>query len=145
MPPAKEQFLAAYEREHGVTMSLLRAYPADKLDLRPHPRLKNARELAWVFALESYLGTRVYNDDVAKRGVSGNPPSPPENWSDVISAIEKGHKDFGDLVRSATDEDLLRNVQFFTGPKTMGNISRIDLLWFLLSDQIHHRGQFSIY
>jgi len=32
-----------------------------------------------------------------------------------------------------------------TGPKTMGQTPRIAWLWFLLSDQIHHRGQFSIY
>jgi hypothetical protein len=34
---AREQFLAAYEREHATTMRVLRAYPADRLDLQPHP------------------------------------------------------------------------------------------------------------
>ncbi|NIP58360.1 MAG: hypothetical protein GWM92_04890 [Gemmatimonadetes bacterium] len=36
-------------------------------------------------------------------------------------------------------------MRFFTGPGTTGEIPRIDWLWFLLNDQIHHRGQFSIY
>ena len=33
----------------------------------------------------------------------------------------------------------------FTGPKTMGEIPRKEWIWFLLHDQIHHRGQFSVY
>jgi uncharacterized damage-inducible protein DinB len=43
------------------------------------------------------------------------------------------------------DEKLSETVKFFTAPKTLGDIRRIDFLWFLLSDEIHHRGQFSIY
>ena len=37
MPAPKQQYLDAYEREHTITMRLLRAYPSDKLDLKPHP------------------------------------------------------------------------------------------------------------
>jgi len=32
-----------------------------------------------------------------------------------------------------------------TAPKTLGPITRMNWLWFLLHDQIHHRGQLSIY
>jgi len=39
----------------------------------------------------------------------------------------------------------MENVKFFSAPKTMGDYQRIGFMWFLLSDQIHHRGQFSIY
>jgi uncharacterized damage-inducible protein DinB len=141
----KQQFLDAYEREHATTMRLLRAYPTDKLDLRPHPKCKTAHELAWIFVLERGLGTMLYNDEFATKPPSGKPPAPPESWDDLLAALEKAHKDFGDLVRSATDEKLSGKVKFFTAPKTIGDIPRIEMLWFLLSDQIHHRGQFSIY
>jgi len=59
MPTAKQQFLDAYDREHGITMRLLRAYPKDKADLRPDPKLRTARELAWVFVTECGMGVRV--------------------------------------------------------------------------------------
>ena len=144
MPTAKQQFLDAYDREHGITMRLLRAYPKDKAELRPDPKLRTARELAWVFATECGMGVRVYNDELAK-GLSGRPPQAPQSWDEVLSSIEKEHQKFVELVRNASDEDLLKKVHFFSGPKTMGEIPRIDVLWFLLSDQIHHRGQFSIY
>lgn len=39
----KQQLLDASERELAITMRLLRAYPPDKGDLRPHPKCKTGR------------------------------------------------------------------------------------------------------
>jgi uncharacterized damage-inducible protein DinB len=36
-------------------------------------------------------------------------------------------------------------VPFMTGPKQMGEMSRAQIAWFLLHDQIHHRGQLTVY
>jgi uncharacterized damage-inducible protein DinB len=143
---AKQQFLDTYEEEHATTMKVLRAYPVDKLDLRPHAMCKTARELAWMFVLERGLGTRVFQNAFASGGgPSGELPPPPESWDALLGALEKAHKEFGDLVRSTSEEQLGESVKFFTGPKTLGDYSRIKFAWFLLHDQIHHRGQFSIY
>jgi uncharacterized damage-inducible protein DinB len=141
----KQHFLDAYDREHETTMRVLRNYPEDKLELRPHPKLKTARELAWNFVLERYLGAKVWTDEFAKTGPTGNAPKAPEQWSDFMTALEKAHVEFRDLIAAAPDSALTENVHFFKGPKTMGEISRLDWLWFLLGDQIHHRGQFSVY
>ena len=141
----KEQFLDSYEREHATTMKLLRAYPKDKLELKPAEICRTARELAWFFVLGRGLGTTLFNDEFANKAPSGTPPPPPESWDDLLDQLEKAHKAFGDLVRSAPDAKLSETIRFFTAPKTMGDIPRIEMLWFILSDQIHHRGQFSIY
>ena len=52
---------------------------------------------------------------------------------------------FADTVRGMSDEQLNENVKFFTGPKQLGDYTRMQFAWFLLHDEIHHRGQFSIY
>lgn len=143
-PTVKQQFLDAYEKEHATTMRVLRAYPPDKLDLRPHAKCKNARELAWVFVMECGLGTMVFNNEFEEK-MTGKPPEPPASWDALLAALEKGHKDFGDLIRKTPDGKLFEPVRFFVAPKTMGEVPRIEWLWFLLCDQIHHRGQFSIY
>jgi len=122
---SKQQFLESYDREHATTMRVLRAFPKDKADTKLHPKLKTAKELAWVFVLECGLGVKVWHDEFAK----GVPAS----------------KDYRELVSSTSDAKLSENVHFFTAPKTMGKISRLNWAWFLLHDQIHHRGQFSIY
>jgi uncharacterized damage-inducible protein DinB len=141
----KQRFLETYEQEHERTMRVLRAYPADKAEFRPNNLCKSARELAWIFALERGLGTHVFNDAFAKAGPSGKPPEAPASWEAVVDAAEKTHKEFADLIRSTPDEKLDETVKFFTGPKTLSDVRRIDFLWFLLHDEIHHRGQFSIY
>jgi len=64
---------------------------------------------------------------------------------DLLAAIEKAHTDYRAVVESFSDAQLMENVKFFSAPKTMGDYQRIGFMWFLLSDQIHHRGQFSIY
>lgn len=143
-PSPKQQFLDAYEREHAITMRVLRAYPTDQTELRPHSLCKSARELAWLFTLECGLGTAVLNNNLAAL-TPGTTPPPPDSWDAVLGALEAAHKDFGALISSIPDEQLYETVKFFTGPKTLGDVPRLDFVWFLLSDQIHHRGQFSIY
>ncbi len=141
----KQKFLEVYEREHATTMKVLRAFPSDRLDLRPHPKCKSARELAWVFVLERGLGTAVYRNEFAKLAASGSAPEPPESWEELLGALEQAHRDFADLIRSSPDHELHEKVQFFVAPNTLGDVSRMDWIWFLLHDQIHHRGQFSVY
>lgn len=141
----KEAFLAAFDREHAKTRQVLHAYPADQGELRPSPNLKTARELAFVFALERGLGSVVWQDGLANGMPAGGFPSAPQSWSEVLGALDKMHGDFRALVASASDDSLNEEVTFFVGPKTMGKVKRIDWLWFILSDEIHHRGQFTIY
>jgi len=62
-----------------------------------------------------------------------------------VAALEKVTSDFRALIKSTPDAKMDEKVHFFTAPKTMGEFSRIDWLWFLLSDEIHHRGQLSVY
>ena len=145
MSDAKQTFLANYDKEHATTMRVLRAYPADQLDLKPSEKSKTARELAWVFVLERGLGTRVWNDEIAQGKMAGKPPDAPQDWEELLGALEIAHQDFRKLIESASDEELHEDVHFFTAPKTMGPISRLEWIWFLLHDQIHHRGQFSVY
>jgi uncharacterized damage-inducible protein DinB len=147
MSTGKQEFLETYDEEHAKTMRVLKAYPKDKLDLRPHPKSRTARELAFVFILERGLGTKVWNDEYASgppKGGAGT-PQPPEDWDELLATLKKVHKDFRDLVSTASDEELHANVHFMSGPHTMAPISRKDWIWFLLHDEIHHRGQFSIY
>jgi len=145
IPTPKEQFLEVYDREHAITMRVLRAYPTDKIDLRPHPKCKTARELAWVFVSECGLGTMVMNDAFAKGPPSGAAPPAPDSWEEILGTLEKSHDDFAALVRATPDDKMMETVKFFSGPGQLGDFPRIEFCWFMLMDEIHHRGQFSIY
>jgi uncharacterized damage-inducible protein DinB len=126
-------------------MKLLRVYPEDQLDLRPHPRARNARELAWVFVLERRLGTMLMND--AFKGVTPGSQAPPvpERWDDLLQQLEQAHRAFVELLRTYDDAQMEEQVTFLTAPRTQGKYTRAEVNWFLLHDQIHHRGQLSVY
>ena len=141
---SKQQFLRTFDREHETTMRVLRAYPEDQLDLRPHPTCRSARELAWVFVVERGLGTAVYQNRLQEL-MSGETPKPPESWSELLGALETANRQFRELIDSTPDPELHEAVSFFVGPKQMGEMTRMEWLWFLLHDEIHHRGQFSVY
>ena len=140
----KRYFLDNYEREHRTTMRVLRAFPPEKADLRPHPKCRTARELAWTFVMERGLGVMVFKNEFEEK-MGGPMPEAPDSYEAILDALESAHADFRDLIASTPEEELFENVRFFTAPQKLGDVSRLDWIWFLLHDEIHHRGQFSIY
>jgi uncharacterized damage-inducible protein DinB len=146
LPSLKQQFLQSYDREHETTMRVLRAFPTDQLELKPHPKLRTARELAWLFVIERFFSLTVWNNQLMEMlAKNAPPPPPPDSYEELLATLQKLHNDFATLVQSTPDEDLQRKVTFFTGPKAVGEITRLEFAWFILGDEIHHRGQFSIY
>jgi uncharacterized damage-inducible protein DinB len=138
----KKQFLDAYQREHGTTMKILKAFPADQQDFKPHPTSNSALQLAWTFAIEQMLCSEALKGPL--NFGAGFPKSPP-TMAEAIAAFEANYKKVLQQVENASDEDLAQPVAFPTGPGQMGEQPRIGLLWFMLMDQIHHRGQLSVY
>ena len=140
---AKQQFLDGFERETAITLKVLNAYPESQSELKPHEKLKTARELAAMFTMEMALV------DGVVRGTYSFPPTPPPvpaSWTAVIDAFERVRTSCLDGIRQARDEDLLTGkTTFMLGPKKTGDWPTMEFLWFLLCDQIHHRGQLTVY
>jgi uncharacterized damage-inducible protein DinB len=144
-PDALQTLLAAMEREHATTLRVLRAFPQDKLDLQPHPKSKTARDLAWLFVQEQGLVEKALTTGFDWSTPPSAPPPVPESLDEIIDAFEAAHGRVLALARGLSADELRQTVQFFVAPRTPGDIPKIDFLWFLLHDQIHHRGQFSVY
>jgi uncharacterized damage-inducible protein DinB len=145
MPGPRQQFLDGFEREHATTVKVLRAYPTDKMDLRPHKMCKTARELAWMFVMEQFLAHTALTTGLDWSKPPSKWPDPPATMDAIIAEFEKAHRAVAETVRGMRDEDMFGTVTFFTAPKTTGEVPKNQFLWMLLCDQIHHRGQFSIY
>src|SRR2546427_3013835 len=75
----------------------------------------------------------------------GKMPKAPATLTEVVAVYEQSSKAFVDRIRKTPDTELNKTVKFFVAPKQMGDVRKMDLLWFMLMDQVHHRGQFSIY
>lgn len=136
---AHQALIDVLQRECATTLKVLRAYPPDQAELRPHELCKTARELAFMFTAEMKLATAALKDAL---DMSKGFPEPPATFGETVKAFESASTELLDALRRS---DLSGTVRFFTGPGTMGDYAKPDFLWFLLHDQIHHRGQFSIY
>ncbi|HYJ80052.1 MAG TPA: DinB family protein [Longimicrobiaceae bacterium] len=144
-PGPRQQFLDAFEREHQTTMKVLRAYPPDRMELQPHPRSSTARDLAWTFVMEQVLAEKALTTGFDWSKPPTGMPKAPQTLDEITAALEQSHQKIVQLVRDFPDEKFSDTVQFMVGPKTLGDVPIIAFLWFLLSDQIHHRGQLSVY
>lgn len=139
----RDMYLAGFEREYQTTLKLLKAYPAEKSELRPAEKAKTARELAFMLA----MGQGAPGMATTISELLAPPPfEVPATWGEVLAVFEHAHADSVAKLRAMTEEQ-------FHAPFTMGvgpggqtaTLRRADVLWFFTMDQVHHRGQFSVY
>ncbi len=138
----REQFIQNWEREFQTTLKVLKAYPNDKHGLQPHGKCPQAKELAWRMVTEETVfvdGALTGQFDFMNR------PKTPPTMKEVIAAYEKAHKENAAKLKKMTDAGFNKMLKFMIAPKTMGDRRSADILWLMLMDTIHHRGQFSIY
>jgi uncharacterized damage-inducible protein DinB len=129
-------------REHATTLKVLRAFPSEQSAYRPHERSNSALQLAWTFVVENSVAAAALRGPLQ---LTGSFPPPPPTFADVIAAYESSARDLLNTLEQTSDARLQETVNFFSGPGQMGPIPVIELLWFLLLDSIHHRGQLSVY
>lgn len=139
----KQKFQEAWDKESALTLKVLKAYPQDKTDLKPHPTCRSAKDFAWTFVFEGVAGSQAVQGEM--KFPPPNMPSMPSTWHGMLTEVDKALKVISDEVRKVDDTQLNTTVKFITGPKQMSDLRRMDVLWFLLNDMIHHRGQFSVY
>ena len=140
---AKEQFLDSFQREHAVTAKVLRAFPTDQSEFRPHPNSQTARQLAWTFVMEQALISMAMTDTLK---LGSGMPKPPEDMKAIVDQFDTDFSALVDVIRKTPDSRFSDGtVKFFVAPKTVGDINVTQFAWFMLSDQIHHRGQLSVY
>ena len=137
----RERFLHFRQREYQTTLKVLRSLPEDKKDTKPGVLSKTAKELAWVFASEEYLTQKLLKNEPLGNTMGDMP----ETLAEIIEEFERRFAATNELIASMSDEELRGTTDFFVGPKTPGKIVKMEILWMMFLDSIHHRGQFSVY
>lgn len=138
----KQRFLDTFRREHATTVRILRAFPEHESSFQPHPKSNTAMRLMWTFVQEQAVMAAALN------GTLKMPPNfspPPESVGEVLSAYETGAREVEKALADAPESRLSETTQFFTGPKAMGDVPVREILWLMLMDSVHHRGQLSVY
>ena len=138
----KETFVNAWQNEYPTTLKVLKSFPADKLDFKPHERSQSAQTLARNFVLANIAIQQALDN---KFELPPNFPPPPKTWNDLVSAYQREYETTIGRVRDLQDSDLQQTMRFLVAPGKMQDIPKIQFLWFIFCDTVHHRGQLSVY
>ncbi len=133
----KEMFLQTKEHEYQTTVKVLKAFPKDKLDFKPHEKSKAAGALAWGFSQEETINVMALQ---GKIDFSGFMKEAPKDMDVIIAELDKNHQASMEAIKNASDEQLNQLVDF-AGMK----MPAMNVFWMMMLDSVHHRGQFSVY
>lgn len=139
---AIKEFEYVWTRENATTRRVLHAIPAAQSEFKPVEDIKNARELAFIFA-SSQLMMAAALDGSWKWPPEF--PKAPATLAEVQAAYDKSTDVVKQALKGVKDSRLDETIMFFVGPKTPGEVPVGGFCWMLLLDTIHHRGQLSTY
>jgi uncharacterized damage-inducible protein DinB len=139
----RDVYRQAFDLEYHTTRRVLRAYPPDQADLRPHARSRSARELAWGLVLSQRVVDAIVKGVLDPSAAPDEPP--PTAWAEIVRALEEAHREATRQIDRLSEDDLGGMVRMPVGPRRMGEERRGNALWMMLNDSIHHRGQLTVY
>ncbi len=138
--PQLEAFIKTWEREFRTTLRVFANYPEDRLDYRPHEKSMTARQLMWVIPSgEKFI------DGCLKGKIEVPQGQPPKAKAAIVGAYRGTHREMVRKVRKAGEALFSKTIKFYVAPKKLGDYKLGQLLWEILHDHIHHRGQLSVY
>jgi uncharacterized damage-inducible protein DinB len=132
-------FIRNWKRIHKQTTRLMRVAPSEKFDWRTCDGAMTLGELMNHLS-EAEAGLV----RAALEGAFSNErPEPKRSTEELIAAFDASHGELLNRVIALTPEQLEEKIAPF-GEKA-GEMTRGELLHFLLEHEIHHRGQLYVY
>ena len=126
--------------EMPAFVRVLKAMSQDRLDYKPDPKARSARELAWVMAVEE----RVLLDVIDKGAIEWPADEAPARVDDIVAAYDRASAAVNEKLAKLDESGWRKNGKIRFGEAAWED-SIANITWGLLFDAIHHRGQLSTY
>ncbi len=137
----REFFIRRWEQEYPAFAQVLKALPTDRLDYRPEPRSRSARELAALLVEME----RTCNELSEKGEIHWEEPKAPGKLDEMVAAYEQSHQELGKRLRQLDEAAWNKRSQCWEHGRVEIEDTVGGLFWLFLFDAIHHRGQLSTY
>ena len=132
--------IARRKSEAPSFLRVLKAIPKEKLDYRPDPKARTAGELGWLLATEEAALIGLI-DTGAVEWKDEKPPA-----LDQIPAAYERNAAAVDLRLAKLDQaGWEKKAKFLMGGTVVWEAALGEMVWGMLFDAIHHRGQLSTY
>lgn len=137
----REFFRERWAVEHPMFTSVLRAIPQAKLDYKPHDRSNSAGKIAWMMTEE----LRSVCDVIDTGDAHWSPQPQPDSAEKIAGTFDKTGQDLARKLQSIDDAKWSSTARFLAGDKVVFSTSVGEMVWWILFDLIHHRGQLTAY
>lgn len=133
----KQLFIKHMESEFPITLKVIKAFPPDQPEFKPHERSNSAKQLVQTMIGEiSGIMKMLHGDEQVFDRVEVS------SMEEAAKMYEQEYAKSLEFVKNVPDEDLEKPLEGMMA-KFFG--SRMDGAWMFLKDSIHHRGQLSVY
>lgn len=141
-----EALLAEFEAEATTTARVLDRVPADRLDWKPHPTSRSLGTLAQHVATLPGLVVGFLAEDRLDFATVDRTEPEPESKAAVLAQHAASREAVVRYLQQADDRQLARPWTLANGDQEGLTLPRAAVLRsFMLSHQIHHRGQLTVY
>lgn len=137
----REFFACRWQAEYSAFVSVMRALAKDRLDYRPHQQSPSAAELVWILVRDARLASELV-DAGEIRWVEIPPRA---NLDEMICAYQRHHAALAYRLEKLDDMGWEQPGKLFADGRLIVESTLGGLLWLLLFDGIHHRGQLTAY
>jgi len=135
---SKQDLIKMLQKEFATTLKVLYAFPENKLDFFPHERSQRAKRLIITFIFEMFLIKIYAFGENINRSIFTE--YDPKDLPTLISHFEQHSSDIISVLENFPDTKLSNIVEFAGAKFTVA-----DFVLMMLHDQIHHRGQLTVY
>jgi uncharacterized damage-inducible protein DinB len=135
---SKQDLLNLSEKEFSTTLRVLRAFPPEQNEFKPHERSSDVMRLSSTFVFEMYLATAHLLGNTLDR--SKFKTYKPDSVKAVTEDFERESAQFLNGLKQLPEAELNKTVEF-AGRKFVAD----EFMLMMLHDQIHHRGQLTVY
>lgn len=135
-------FNQRFAAEHPAFVHVFQALASDKLEWRPHARSRSATEL-----VGHLIGHEQDLLELAETGAIHHRQQVPFNGlTHALELYRQAHEAVDSKLKSMDDATWDEKPgRFIVGEQVIYEMPYRDLMWMMLFDSIHHRGQLSTY
>jgi uncharacterized damage-inducible protein DinB len=132
--------IARRKAEQPAFLRVLKAVPAGKAEYRPDPKSRTAAELAWLLAAEeASLLSLLETGDIHWK--EEKPPA----LEQIVATYEKSANAVNEKLAKLDQAGWQKKGRFMSGGAAVWEDTVEQMMWGMLFDSIHHRGQLSTY
>ena len=134
----RENLIRLFRKEFATTIKVMEAYPEDKLDFTPHKRSQTAKRILSTFVFEMFLLESYVFGETLDGSLFQN--YSPADLQTIIFDFKKHTEIVISKTENLSEAGMDKTIEFADA-----KFKADEFMLMMLFDQIHHRGQMSVY